>query len=88
MSIFDSWIEIHDGSITKALKHLNEQLGTAHKHSNFSRWRLGALPNTKTLAFIYDETLAYLLQKYEVSSGLQTLITSELQIPANKPQPQ
>ena len=85
MALFDTWLEIHNNSITEALKHLNNKLGTKYQHGRFNQWRKGShLPTSKVLALIYTETLNYALPKLEKDTAIQTLILEELSLPVQK----
>lgn len=85
MALFDTWLELHKNSITKALEHLNNKLGTKYQHGRFNKWSTGAqLPTSKALTLIYAETLSYTLAKFEKDKTIQSLILSELSLPEQK----
>ena len=85
MALFDTWLELHNNSITEALKHLNNKLGTKYQHGRFNQWRTGShLPTSKVLALIYTETLNHALPKFEKDITIQSLMLSELSLPEQK----
>lgn len=85
MSLFDSWLELHGNSITKALGHLNNELGTAYQHGRFNQWRKGThIPSAEALRIIHNETLDYTLNKLEKDETVCSLIYKELELPNSK----
>lgn len=82
MALFDTWLELHDNSITNALSHLNKTLGTSYQHGRFNQWRKGThLPSAAALLIIHNETLHYVLTKLEKDKTIQSLIYEELKLP-------
>jgi len=85
MTIFDSWIELHNGSISNALKHINNELGTSYQHGRFSQWKNGShLPSAEALHLIHNETLCYVLKKVEKDEVIQALIFNYMRLPDSK----
>jgi hypothetical protein len=85
MTIFDSWIELHNSSITDALRHINNELGTSYQHGRFNQWRNGThLPSARALHLIHNETLQYILKTFEKDEVIRTLIFNHMRLPDSK----
>lgn len=85
MALFDSWLELHNNSITCALTHINKELGTSYQHGRFNQWRKGThLPSAEALHLIHNETLHYVLNKFEKDETIQSLIFNHISLPDNK----